>query len=208
MSAAELAGAERTGLCDAFDAVGPDAPTLCEGWTTADLAAHLVVREHRPDALPGIVGGGPFARHTQRLMDAAKQKGYASMVATLRSPSLLFRGPGAFGNVVEYWIHHEDVRRANGQGPRATVPELDAFLWRTLALTGRGAARKVKPIGFELDGGEGRRRVLRDADPRVVMRGAPGEIALYLSGRKAAAQVLLDGPDDACRVVAETSFGM
>ena len=49
-------------------AVGPDAPTLCEGWTTRDLAAHLVVRERRPDALPGLVFG-PLASHTARPQD-------------------------------------------------------------------------------------------------------------------------------------------
>ena len=64
MSAAEILRAERAAMCDTFEAVGPDAPTLCDGWLTADLAAHLIVREHRPDAMPGILAGGPFARHT------------------------------------------------------------------------------------------------------------------------------------------------
>src|SRR5450755_2262896 len=145
MSAAEILRAERAAMCDTFEAVGPDAPTLCDGWVTADLAAHLIVREHRPDALPGVIIGGPFAAHTERLMGQAKAKGYPAMIATLRSGlPLLFRvGPGAFGNVMENWIHHEDVRRANGEGPRPPDPELDAFLWRTLGLSGRMAARKV-----------------------------------------------------------------
>ena len=29
---------ERQELCDLFESVGPDHPTLCEGWTAADLA--------------------------------------------------------------------------------------------------------------------------------------------------------------------------
>ena len=41
---------ERLALCALLDKSGPDAPTLCEGWTTGDLAAHLVLREHRPAA--------------------------------------------------------------------------------------------------------------------------------------------------------------
>ena len=41
---------ERIALCDLLDETGPEAPTLCEGWRTLDLAAHLVLREHRPDA--------------------------------------------------------------------------------------------------------------------------------------------------------------
>src|SRR5471032_787805 len=109
MGATEMLCAERAALCDTFEAVGPDAPTLCDGWTTADLAAHLIVREHRPDAMPGVVIGGPFAAHTAKLMDAAKRKGYDSMIATLRTglPWLYRVGPGAFANVMENWIHHE-----------------------------------------------------------------------------------------------------
>ena len=210
MSAADILRAERAALCDTFEAFGSDAPTLCEGWTTADLAAHLIVREHRPDALPGVLLGGPFARHTSNLMGAAKAKGYEAMVATLRAgPPLPYRvGPGAFANVMENWIHHEDVRRANGEGPRPVDDEVDAFLWRTLGLSGRMAARKVRPFGLELDAGAGRNRVLRDADPRVVMRGAPGELVLYFAGRKSAARVELDGPEDARRAVTDAKFGL
>lgn len=210
MSASEILRAERAAMCDTFDAVGPTAPTLCDGWQTADLAAHLIVREHRPDAMPGVLMGGPFAKHTANLMEQAKAKGYDAMVATLRAgPPLLYRvGPGAFANVVENWIHHEDVRRANGHGPRPSDAEVDAFLWRTLGLSGRMAARKVKPFGLELDAGEGRHRVARDADPRVVLRGAPGEMVLYLAGRKDAAKLDLDGPEDAVRALREAKFGV
>jgi uncharacterized protein (TIGR03085 family) len=210
MSAAEILRAERAAMCDTFEAVGPDAPTLCDGWVTADLAAHLIVREHRPDALPGVVIGGPFGAHTERLMEQAKTKGYPAMIATLRNGlPLLFRvGPGAFGNVMENWIHHEDVRRANGEGPRPPDPELDAFLWRTLGLSGRFAARKVRPFGLELDAGEGRHRVPGAADPRVVMRGAPGEIVLFLSGRKTGSEVELQGPPEAVQVLNDAKFGL
>ena len=47
---------ERSELCDLFLAVGPEAPTLCDGWTTLDLAAHLVVREHDPRSGFAILG--------------------------------------------------------------------------------------------------------------------------------------------------------
>jgi uncharacterized protein (TIGR03085 family) len=210
MSAADILRSERAGLCDAFERLGPDAPTLCEGWVTADLAAHLIVREHRPDSLPGVIIGGPFAGHTAKLMDAAKAKGYDNMIARLRTGlPLLFRvGPGAFANVMENWLHHEDVRRANGEGPRPPDRTTDDFLWRTLGFSGRMAARKVKPFGLELDAGPGKNRVSRDATPRVVMRGAPGELALYLAGRKSAAQLELDGPDDAVQALRDAKFGL
>ncbi len=37
---------EREELCDLFLELGPEAATLCEGWTSTDLAAHLVLQEH------------------------------------------------------------------------------------------------------------------------------------------------------------------
>ena len=63
-----IAQRERSALIEIMRAVGPDAPTLCEGWTTRDLAAHLVVRERRPDALPGLMFA-PLASHTARLQE-------------------------------------------------------------------------------------------------------------------------------------------
>ena len=50
-----LAKNERAALCDLPDKVGPEAPTLCEGWTTHDLAAHLWIRETDPLGAGGIV---------------------------------------------------------------------------------------------------------------------------------------------------------
>jgi uncharacterized protein (TIGR03085 family) len=50
-----FARSERRALGETLLAVEPDAPTLCEGWRTRDPAAHLVLRETRPDAAAGIV---------------------------------------------------------------------------------------------------------------------------------------------------------
>jgi hypothetical protein len=50
-----LARQDRLALCDLFDELGPDAPTLNEGWSTADLAADLVARDRRPDSVPGLL---------------------------------------------------------------------------------------------------------------------------------------------------------
>ena len=79
------APAERRALCDLLDDLGPDAPTLCAGWTAHDLAAHLVLREHRPDALPGIVLA-PLAGHTAAVQEALKARhGFAGLVRLIRS---------------------------------------------------------------------------------------------------------------------------
>jgi hypothetical protein len=57
---------ERAALAALLAETGPDAPTLCEGWQTRGLAAHLVLRERRPDAAAGVMGG-PLAGYTARV---------------------------------------------------------------------------------------------------------------------------------------------
>ena len=55
MSATLVLLEERAALCDTFEKYGPEAPTLCEGWLTLDLAAHMAAREDRLDAAVGLV---------------------------------------------------------------------------------------------------------------------------------------------------------
>ncbi|MFL6076285.1 MAG: TIGR03085 family metal-binding protein [Mycobacteriales bacterium] len=108
---------ERIALADLLEELGPDAPTLCEGWTTADLAAHLVVRERRPDAGLGIVAS-PLARWTANVQASAKKRyGYQQLTQLVRQGPPLWsplRPVDALANTVEYFVHHEDVRRATG----------------------------------------------------------------------------------------------
>ncbi len=66
---------ERKLLADLFDELGPDAPTLLEPWTTRDLAAHLVLREHDYLAAPGLVLPGAWGRFAERRRTAlARQR--------------------------------------------------------------------------------------------------------------------------------------
>ncbi len=113
---ASPARSERAALADLFDAVGPDAPTLCEGWRTRDLAAHLVLRESRPDAAPGIVVRR-LAGWTDRVQQGLARSDWPRLVDKVRSgpPTLSAFGlPGVdrLLNTTEYFVHHEDVRRA------------------------------------------------------------------------------------------------
>ena len=108
---------QRLALCTTLEEAGPDAATLCAGWTALNLAAHLVLREHRLDASAGIPGG-PLAGHTARVQDRlASQKSFADLVDTIRNgPPRL--SPWAIpalderANTVEFFVHNEDVRRA------------------------------------------------------------------------------------------------
>src|SRR5512132_3237988 len=103
---------ERAELCDLFVAKGPDAPTLCEGWATLDLAAHLVIRENDVRSGLAILGGERFASLERRLMDGARDQGYDRLVQRLRSgpPLVPWRLPVLREqlNFNEWFVHHED----------------------------------------------------------------------------------------------------
>jgi uncharacterized protein (TIGR03085 family) len=204
-----LARDERLALCALLDETGPHAPTLCEGWVTRDLAAHLVLREHRPDAGAGVMGG-PLAGYTRRVQRSLSERTpHPRLVETIRNgpPRLsLFGIPGMDErvNVVEYFVHHEDVRRgAPGWEPRTVSPELTEVLWQRLGLT-RFTLRKA-PVGIELvrddlpaDPGSRRVRITaRASTPVVTVTGSPAELTMWAMGRTSAAQVRLEGNETA-----------
>jgi uncharacterized protein (TIGR03085 family) len=198
---------ERAAMCDTFEKFGPDAPTLCDGWLTLDLAAHLVAREARSDAAAGLVI--PFlAGHLQRVMDKYKAKGYEPLVAMLRTgPPWMHRvGPLATANVTENFIHHEDVRRPAGEGPRALDREMEDLMWKML---GFGLnKKKLAGAALTLRTPDGREKALtKEGDP-VVLTGEPGELVLFMSGRKDAAVVTHDGPHAAVAIVLAAELGV
>lgn len=210
MSKPSLAKSERAALCDLLEAVGPDGPTLCEGWTTLDLAAHLVVRERRPDTGPGLLVPA-FAGWTERVRSQAKGRGYAKLVDQVRNgpPTL---SPFALlddaVNAMEYFIHHEDVRRAQiGWEPRDLPADVQQGLWKRVASGARLAMRKA-PVGVVLRRPEGTSAVAHKGTPSVTVVGPPAELALFSSGRKGAARVELEGEPDAVEQLEAASFGL
>jgi uncharacterized protein (TIGR03085 family) len=199
---------ERAALCDTLERLGPGAPTLCEGWTTADLAAHLVVRERNPLTAPGIVLGGPFASYTESAMEKEKAKGYDVLLATLRSgPPAFMKSTMAALNVNENWVHHEDARRANGDAPRPEDPDTAAVLAGVIRRTGKFATRRLKPCGLALELPE-EMIILRAGHPTAVMHGAIGECVLYLAGRRGAALVTLEGDPTAIETLRTAKLGI
>src|SRR5919205_1656656 len=76
---------ERAQLCDRFEELGPEAPTLLEPWTTRDLAAHLVLREHDYLAAPGLVLPSVWGRFAERRRAALALTDYAALLSTIRS---------------------------------------------------------------------------------------------------------------------------
>jgi uncharacterized protein (TIGR03085 family) len=201
---------ERRELCDLFEELGPDAPTLCEGWTTEDLAAHLVVRERHPTAAGGILIPA-LEQRTEQFMDREKESGYARLVDRVRNgpPFGPFAVPGlrTLINLQEYVVHHEDVRRANGMGPRTDRRDLQDALWGNLRHGARFLLRKVKgaTVRLQRPGGE---TVTTGRGPEVVLTGEPVDLILYLFGRDAAAQVEITGDEGAKRILAEAQRGI
>jgi uncharacterized protein (TIGR03085 family) len=130
-------------------------------------------------------------------MDAAKASGYERVIDWLRSgPHGLWRlRPMIAVNVMEYFVHHEDARRANGLEPRQVDADLDSALWRMLRLSGRRQLRPLRGFGVRGTTPDGRETVLRKGYPEATITGAPGEILLYLMGRKEAARVKLSGSE-------------
>jgi uncharacterized protein (TIGR03085 family) len=197
---------ERLAVCALLADLGPDQPTLCAGWQTSDLAAHLVLRERRPDAGIGILGG-PLAAYTRRAQEALKKRTpFDKLVELIRTgpPRVsLFGLPGADerANFVEFFVHHEDVRRAQpAWQPRELAgPESDQ-LWDRLRFA-RFILRKV-PVGVELvrEGAAGSnhgrvRMTARQRTPMVTVTGTPAELTMWVMGRTGAARVQLDGSD-------------
>ena len=197
---------ERQTLCDLFEELGPEAPTLCEGWTTHDLAAHLVVRERRPDSGPGLVWA-PLADYTDRVRRRARDRmPWPELVATVRRgpPALLAPFDHAM-NTVEFFIHVEDVRRAQpAWEPRPLAPSLADALWRRV-----GAGGMAKQVGATVElTSEGRDPKVAGAGPVVVLAGDPGELTLFGAGRQAAARVEITGDARLADQLRRGSFGI
>ena len=204
---------ERSALADLLDAVGPDAPTLCRGWSSADLAAHLVVRESDPVGAAGMLIG-PLAGRTRGTMDGLIQRlGYAGLVDKVRngpprwSPTRIGAVDRA-ANTAEFFVHHEDVRRARPDWERRDLPpDLEDFLWRRLTGAGRFLVRR-SAVGIVLARPDGTTRRIRSGEPATVVAGEPSEVMLYVFGRKNVARVHLSGPDEAVEALAHTPLGI
>jgi uncharacterized protein (TIGR03085 family) len=204
---------ERKQLCDLLDELGPQAPTLLDPWTTHDLAAHLVLREHDFLAAPGLVVPGTWGRFAERRRLALKATGFTDLVATIRSgpPPGFFRigWVRRFPNLNEFFVHHEDVRRANGSGPRTNPAAEDAALFRNVARAPSFLSRRLRGAGLDLVWA-GTDQVIRArrGQPTARLRGLPGELLLFLFGRRDAADVEITGSPEAIEALQRTPFGM
>lgn len=207
-----FAQSERAGLCDTFLDVGPDTPTLCGDWRTRDLAAHLILRERRPDAALGVFLP-PLSGYTEHVQDSIASRPYEKNVETIRNGPprwSLFALVDEMANLGEFFVHHEDVLRGVDPAARRPVePAEQKALWGLLPRLGMLTLRSSR-VGVVADCAGFGRRTLRgpkDGHGNVVLSGEPGEVLLYVYGRGAVADVELDGADHDVQTLRDTQLG-
>jgi uncharacterized protein (TIGR03085 family) len=206
---------ERLALCDLFEEVGPAAPTLCDGWDAYDLAVHLYVREADPMAGPGIMIPA-LADTTARRMRRVKERySFAEVVDKVRNgppPVSIYALPkvGHQLNTTEYFVHHEDVRRAQASYDIRDLPaEQQEGLWKAVRLASKSMNRKA-PSGLVLKRPDGTTSVAKrpTALGSVTVTGEPAELVLFCFGRQQVADVELDGEAEAVDQLRNASFGV
>jgi uncharacterized protein (TIGR03085 family) len=197
---------ERAELCDLFDELGPDQPTLCEGWRTHDLALHLWSRENDPLSAAGRLIKPLNGWGQRRTAETKRRMPYEELVAKLRTgPRALspFAIPGvdAAANSLEFFVHHEDVRRAGDQprSPRELDPEVEDLIWSRLKMLARLLFRRAQ-VAIVL---ERRGEPSPDRSPETIRHGSgasivtlvgrPSELLLFAQGRTSAADVEIIG---------------
>lgn len=205
-----VAQRERAALVATFKDVAPESPTLCEGWDVRDLTAHLVVRERRLDAAPGILIPA-FADYTERVQDqvAASTDWDVLLGQVADGPPLYspFKLLDPIANVAEMFIHHEDVRRATPDWePRPLDEQTTSALRRPVAMMARMTLRK-SPARVVFRTPQGDTVATAGKGPEVTVVGDPGELLLFAAGRDEA-KVTIDGSADLVERVKNARGGL
>lgn len=206
---------ERAALCNTALEAGEQAPTLCGRWTVKDLVIHLLVRERDPLGAPGILLPqleGLTDRAARRLAD----QDFSSLVERVR------KGPPRWSpmslppldravNTLEYFVHHEDIRRAGEHWvPRELTEREQKVLWKAISVAGKGL---VRPAGVPVEirwprAGRERVAVLRKGDDPAAVSGAPSELVLFLFGRAQHAPLEFSGPADHVKELRRGELGV
>ena len=211
-----FAKSERVELCDLLERVGPQAPTLCVGWDAHDLAAHLWIRETDPLGVTGMLAKPLSGLLDRRMADTRQRWDFPELVTRIRNGPArfsVFALPGVDepANTTEFFVHHEDVRRAGStpSGSRVLDAEVEDWMWRRLKLLGRAFFRHV-PVGVVLEREDSAAVERSDVatlepttiravsgTPIVTIVGRPSELLLFAHGRTEVAEVKLVGEPEA-----------
>jgi uncharacterized protein (TIGR03085 family) len=202
---------ERTALCDTALQVGEDQPTLSGEWTVKDLVVHLLLREGSPAAAGIFVS--PLARLTELESRRIGRRDFTVLVEKLRSGPPLY-SPAAVPrldrilNTLEYFVHHEDIRRAQPGWEARVLPDADEkLLWAMVRHAGKGLTRGA-PVGVAIrNATTGSTHRLRSGENTVTVTGLPSEVTLYVFGRRPQADVELSGDAAAVAGLTDHSLG-
>ena len=198
-----ISKSERQGLVETLKALGPDAPTLCEGWLTKHLLAHLIMRETEPVNASGILLKGRQKQTQNRLEELSTH--FESNLSKLMSGPPLWnpmRYLDKWVNALEMLIHHEDVLRAQPNWQRrkftdSETKELDFLLKIAPRFLVRGA--KVLPTLVVGD---------LPTTGRIILRGDQVDLLLFLAGRQSASTVSIEGDESDVADFMKSSFGI
>jgi uncharacterized protein (TIGR03085 family) len=194
-----------------LDQLGPDVPTLCEGWTARDLAGHLIVREGRPDAAMGIMVPA-LAGYEKKVRLKAQSKDWKDVISKIRTGpprSSMMRATKVDGlaNTIEFFVHVEDLRRAQPDWQeRDLAPEFQDQLWDKV----KGFAprlMKSSPVAIVFATPDGKRFQACQGSQTVTITGQPAELTLFAYGRSEV-HVEFSGPAEAIAAVQSCSFGI
>jgi uncharacterized protein (TIGR03085 family) len=196
------AAAERRELAATLRATDPAATTLCDPWTAADIAAHLILRgssaRYGVDLQRGKVDAN--LRDQRRLIDA---QSYDALIGRLekdpRFAPTRFAAIDDTVNLIEYVAHHEDVRRIGADWvPRLLPADRQQAVWSRLRGMTRTIARKAV-AGVRLVPTDGWATPIVGAEPTVTVHGDVVELMLVALGRARVARIDLEGDADAVR---------
>ncbi|MFC7402477.1 maleylpyruvate isomerase family mycothiol-dependent enzyme [Citricoccus sp. GCM10030269] len=232
-STSDFTAASRDALVEALLAAGPGKPTLCDGWKSEHLAAHIVLRESSP-LVVGLVLR-PLARTLERrtmaLGDSASSpQAYQELVSriaagpqppkklsqlsgvsrlqnhprTARLSATIQNSPAArraaqASNLLEFFVHTEDLRRAQHRwAPRHLADAYADALFNEIARRARLMYRG-ESTGIVLARSAGHRVVDRvvarkaaDGQQTRTIAGPAGELVMHAFGRRDNALVLVD----------------
>ena len=182
---------------------------MCEGWLTKDMAAHVYVRERRPDAALGVLPLGPISAYTDRVMKSVLEaQGYDGILRKLREPAPILRvlHLDEAVNTVEFFIHTEDVRRPNKMPLREMPAEFERKVAGRLRQQGRLSFRRagvhvrlVPTVGKPAEFGSG---------PLVEVHGKPSELLMLAFNRKADAKVDYTGDEAGIEALQKAQLGL
>ena len=166
-----------------------------------------MLRNNRPDAAPGIVVKA-LSGHTRRVQDRIAAQPWPVLLARLRRRPWWAVFGEELANRAEYFIHHEDVRRAQvGWRPRDLPGAQAAALWGRVPAQARLVLRKVPAEVTVTAPGLGSVTAGRGGPP-VTLAGEPGELLLFLSGRQDHTRVELTGPETITGRMRHSRYGV